>query len=154
MDEAKSLRYPNGGAYTPVPLPKSRVDAARFVRDHSAPTDVVATNVHCLQMYGDICDPRSFWLSAYAERSVLVEGWGFAPRQAATPFAPFWDPQRLQLNDEAFASPTPQLLSELRDRYDVHWYVVDRTVSTESPLLARYATKVFDSGRMAVYHVP
>ncbi len=154
MDEAKSVANPNGGAYTPVPLPKSRVDAARYVRDHSAPTDVVATNVHCLVVYSDsTCDPRSFWLSAYSERSVLVEGWGFAPRQAAYLYQPFWDPERLALNDQAFAAPTPQLLGELRDRYNVHWLVVDRSVSTESPLLATYADKVYDTGRMAVYRL-
>jgi hypothetical protein len=154
MDEAKSLRYSNGGAYTPVPLPKTRVDAARYVRDHSAPTDVVATNVHCLTIYyGSICDPRSFWLSAYAERSVLVEGWGFAPRQAADLYRPFWDPERLRLNDEAFLAPSPQVLDQLRDTYDVRWLVVDRTVSHEAPALAEFATKVYDTGRMAVYRI-
>ncbi len=153
MDEAKSVKAPNGGAYAVVPLPKSRVDAARFVRDHSQPTDVVATNVHCLAYYGDICDPRSFWLSAYAERSVLVEGWGFAPRQATDLFAPFWDPQRLRLNDEAFAAPTPALLAQLRAQHHVRYLVVDREVSAESPLLASYAAKVYDSGRMAVYEL-
>jgi hypothetical protein len=155
MDEVKSARYPNGGAYAPVPLPKSRVDAARYVLQHSAPTDVVATNVHCLQMYGDICDPRSFWLSAYSERSVLVEGWGFAPRQSlGDPFAPFWDQAKLKLNDEAFSAPSASLLSQLRDRYDVHWLVVDRQVAPESPQLAAYASKVYDNGRVAVYHLP
>jgi hypothetical protein len=156
MDEVKSSRYPNGGAYAPISMPKSRVDAARFVRDHSRPTDVVATNVHCLQFFEDgTCDPREFWLSAYSERSVLVEGWGFAPRQSLQPslWAPFWDPAKLQLNDEAFAAPTPQLLAQLRDQYDVHWLVVDRTTSTESPLLIQYATKVYDNGRMAVYEL-
>jgi hypothetical protein len=130
------------------------VDAARYVMQHSAPTDVVATNVHCLQMYGDICDPRSFWLSAYSERSVLVEGWGFAPRQSlGDPFAPFWDQARLKLNDEAFSAPSVGVLAQLRDQYDVRWLVVDREVSVESPELANLATKVYDNGRMAVYHV-
>src|SRR5258705_8958273 len=82
MDEVKSLRSPNGGAYVNISMPKSRVDAARWVRDHSSPNDVLATNVHCLGYYGDLGDSRSFWLSAYSERSVLVEGWGFAPRPA------------------------------------------------------------------------
>jgi hypothetical protein len=154
MDEVKSSQYPNGGAYTPVPLPKSRVDAARFVRDHSAPTDVVATNAHCLAIYyGTICDPRSFWLSAYSERSVLVEGWGFAPKVAANPFTPFWDPARLAMNDQAFNNPSPELLAYLRDHFDVRYLVVDRTVSSESPALARYADKIYDTGRMAVYRV-
>jgi hypothetical protein len=131
------------------------VDAARFVMQHSAPTDVVATNVHCLQMYGDICDPRSFWLSAYSERSVLVEGWGFAPRQSlGDAFAPFWDQAKLKLNDEAFSAPTPILLGRLRDQYGVHWLVVDREVSVESPVLATLAAKVYDNGRVAVYHLP
>lgn len=89
----KSERSPNGGAYATVALPLSRVDAARWVRDQSAPGDVLATNVHCLATGPDgYCDPRSFWLSAYAERRVLVEGWGFAPRVSETGDWAFWDP--------------------------------------------------------------
>jgi len=153
MDEYKSVQSPNGGAYANVPLPKSRVDAARWVRDHSSPDDVIATNVHCLGYWGNLCDARSFWLSAYAERSVLVEGWAFAPRHAVTGVAPFWDPGKLSLNDQAFTAPTPAGLQELRNRYGVRWLIVDRTVGAESPLLATLSDRRYDNGRLAVYQL-
>ncbi|HEX6870965.1 MAG TPA: hypothetical protein VF163_07705 [Micromonosporaceae bacterium] len=153
MDGVKSVRSPNGGAYANVPLPGSRVDAARWVRDHSAATDVVATNVHCLAHYGELCDSRSFWLSAYAERSVLVEGWAFAPRMAATGLGPFWDPDRLALNDAAFQAPTPEILHQLRDGYGVRWLVVDRAVRRESEQLTMLAPRRYDNGRLAVYEL-
>lgn len=154
MDEHKSAQAPNGGAYATVPLPRSRIEAARWVRDHSRADDIVATNVHCLGYYEGWCDSRSFWLSAYAERRVLVEGWGFAPRIATTgTFTPFWDPDRLARNDAAFTAPTADGLAELRDRDHVRWLVVDRSVGPESAALATLATPRYDNGRLAVYEV-
>jgi hypothetical protein len=151
MDERKSLRYPNGGAYAPISLPQSRVDAARWVRDHSSPDDILATNAHCIGYFGTLCDPRSFWLSAYAERRVLVEGWAFAPRVATNGIVPFWDQAKLAANDAAFAQPTRAGLDELRTRYGVRWLVVDRQVAVESPELVTLAHKVYDNHRIAVY---
>ena len=152
MDGYKSIQSPNGGAYALISMPKSRVDAARFVRDHSDPDDIVATNAHCLAYYGDVCDPRSFWLSAYGERTVLVEGWAFAPRAANNNFMPFWDAERLRVNDEAITAPTAATIDQLKE-WGVRWIVVDREVSTESIDLNRYATLVLDNGRMAVYQL-
>jgi hypothetical protein len=154
MDAVKSVAAPNGGPYPSVPLPQSRVDAARWVRDHSSPQDVLATNVHCIG--GEVsgyCDSRSFWLSAYAERSVLVEGWGFAPRQATVGLAPFWDPALLAVNDAAFVTPTVDGLAELRDRHHVRWLVVDRSVGKESGDLLTLAEPAYDNGRIAVYRL-
>lgn len=153
MDSYKSLQAPNGGAYAPILLPASRVEAARWVRDHSDPDDIIATNVHCLTYRGQVCDARSFWLSAYAERSVLVEGWGFAPRLSGTGLGPFWDPELLALNDAAIYETTEGNLAGLRDR-GVRWIVVDREVSQESPALAELARLRFDNGRLAVYQLP
>lgn len=154
MDMYKSVRSPNGGAYVNVPMPRSRVEAARWTREHSAPRDVIATNVHCLQVVLGWCDARSFWLSAYAERRVLVEGWGFAPRVAAQgSFTPFWDQDLLRRNDAAFTAPTAAGLRELRDWHGVRWLVVDRAVGRESPELPRLARLRFDNGRMAVYQL-
>jgi hypothetical protein len=156
MDEYKSWQTPNGGAYANITLPRSRVDAARWVRDHSRPNDVVATNVHCLNDASPTdgnCDARVFSLSAYAERSMLVEGWSFAPRMMIAANQTFWDPQRLRLNDEAFTAPTTELLTELRRRYDVRWLLVDRTVALESDALATLARRRFDNGRLAVYEL-
>jgi hypothetical protein len=153
MDEYKSIQSPNGGAYVNITMPKSRVDAARWVRDHSAPDDVVATNSHCIGYYGTLCDSRSFWLSAYSERSILVEGWGFAPRQAVLGLAPFWDPELLARNDAAFTAPSAEGLRELHDRYGVRWLVVDREAGPESPGLAELAKRTYDNGRVAVYEL-
>jgi hypothetical protein len=154
MDMYKSTQWPNGGAYASVPMPRSRVDAARWVRDHGTPRDVLVTNVHCLAVVNGWCDARSFWLSAYAERRVLVEGWSFAPRVAALgAYTPFWDQELLRRNDEAFTAPTAHGLRELRDGYGVRWLVVDRTVGVESPELAGLARLAYDNGRMAVYEL-
>lgn len=155
MDMRKSVRSPNGGAYHNVPMPQSRIEAARWMRDHSRPDEVVATNAHCNQVVRGWCDARSFWLSAYGERRVLVEGWAFAPRVAALgPYIPFWDEELLRRNDAAFADPSPAGLAELRDRHGVRWLVVDRQVDEESPRLRELARLRFDNGRMAVYELP
>ena len=156
MDAAAARHYPNGGAYAVVSMPVSRVEAARWVRAHSAPDDVVATNVHCRQVVNGWCDARSFWLSGYAERAVLVEGWAFAPRMVGLPegpYAPFWDAGRLHANDAAFTTPTAAGLAELRDRYGVRWLVVDREAAPESPKLRSLADLRFENARMAVYRL-
>lgn len=156
MDAAAAHKYPNGGAYAVVSMPQSRVAAARWVHDHSKPDDVLATNVHCQAVVNGWCDSRTFWLSAYAERAVLIEGWAFAPRmvgKAGGPYAPFWDPALFQANEAAFATPTPAGLDALRDGHGVRWLVVDREVAPESPELARLADVRYDNGRVAVYEL-
>ncbi|HET8683173.1 MAG TPA: hypothetical protein VFM54_15080 [Micromonosporaceae bacterium] len=152
MDMHKSRQAPNGGAYFPIPLPRSRVEAARWVRGHSRPDDVLATNARCLSPPPQPgCFAASFWLSAYAERRVLVEGWMFAPRVVGVSPLTFWDPDLLRRNDEAFTAPTAQGLAGLRDRHGVRWLVVDRAYGAESPELAGLAEVRFDNGRLAVY---
>ncbi|MFU8872992.1 hypothetical protein [Micromonospora sp. SL4-19] len=154
LDAQVSQQEPNGGAYRGVSMPASKVEAARWVRDHSSPDDVVATNSHCQTVSAAGCDSRTFWVSAYTERSVLVEGWAFAPRMVGQGWtAPFWDSERLRLNDVAFAAPTPAGLAELRDRYGVRWLVADRTVAAESPALADLAELRFRNKRVSVYRL-
>ncbi|GAB3181851.1 hypothetical protein GCM10027259_34340 [Micromonospora palomenae] len=156
LDAAAARYFTNGGAYAVERMPASRVQAARWVRAHSAPEDVLATNVHCRVVVSGWCDARSFWLSGYAERPVLVEGWAFAPRMVGRPegpYAPFWDAERLRANDAAFTAPTAAGLAELRDRYGVRWLVVDRTVDPESPDLAELADLRHENARMAVYRL-
>ncbi|MCW3814126.1 hypothetical protein ONA91_06605 [Micromonospora sp. DR5-3] len=156
LDAAAARKYPNGGAYAVVAMPASRVEAARWVRAHSDPDDVLATNVHCRAVVDGWCDARSFWLSGYAERSVLLEGWAFAPRVVGRPegpYAPFWDAARQRANDEAFTAPTAAGLAALRDRYGVCWLVVDRVVAPEAPELRSLADLRFTNSRMAVYRL-
>ncbi|MEV6968882.1 hypothetical protein AB0M47_27560 [Hamadaea sp. NPDC051192] len=153
MDMVKSARSPNGGAYYNTAMPRSRVLAARWVRDHSSPGDVLATNVHCLPVkYVGQCDPRTFWLSAYAERRVLVEGWTFAPRIAGDALKPFWDQELLERNDRAFTEPTPDDLAALKAD-GVRWLVADSRSGQVSPELAEYADLWHTEGQVSVYEL-
>lgn len=154
MDVTKSLRAPDGGAYFNIPLAAAQVEVARWVRDHSDGDDVVATNRHCWRIVGrSTCDSRTFWLSAYSERRVLVEGWGFAPRVTGAYRTPFWDPALLAANDAAVSAPTAEGLRDLYVNHGVRFLVVDRAQEPESPELANLATKVYDSGSFAVYQL-
>jgi hypothetical protein len=160
MESKIAVRFPNGGGYAPVVVPATRVDAARWLRDHSSPADVVATNAHCLYVVRGYCDSRSFWISAYSERRVLVEGWIFAPRAAelaaASPlgvYTPFWDQPLQKLNDTAFRAPTADVLRQLHDEHGVRWLVADRSspAGRESAALATLADKVFENERVTIY---
>lgn len=116
------------------------VAAARFVRAHSQPDDLIATNAHCIGLPVPDCDRRNFWIAAYAERRVLVEGWAYIdPLVVGLPstdlnnsaYLPFWDPELLQANDAAITHPSPATLATLRDEHEVDWLVVDRRYSTD-----------------------
>ncbi|MCC9310540.1 hypothetical protein LN042_26295 [Kitasatospora sp. RB6PN24] len=145
--------------WSSFPLPAGKIDAARWLRDHSRPTDVIATNEHCwspddFQHPGSPCtDYRDFTLSAYSERSVLVEGWAFAPRVMAGTSPEFWDPALLRMNDDAVYHPTAPLLSELHDRHHVRYLFVNRRVGPEAPQLGTLTDKVYDNGRIAIYEL-
>jgi hypothetical protein len=112
---------------------KGGVAAAEYVRDHSSVDDVVATNMHCKEPRARRCDNRHFWLSAYSERRIVIEGWGYsAPTNAlanagslnAYIRVPF--PERLEINDAAFREPSEQTVGTLVDTYDVEWLVVSK----------------------------
>ncbi|MFG2981611.1 hypothetical protein ACGFYQ_10180 [Streptomyces sp. NPDC048258] len=145
-------------------MPASQVEAARWVRAHSEPSDVLVTNSHCWEFddyaNGPGCtNVRSQWLSGYSERSVLVEGWAYAPRLVAltgggTAYdGPFWDQELFGLNEDAVYRPTDGVLRRLHDRYHVRYVVVHRPTGHESPLLRTLADQVFDNGRIAVYRL-
>ena len=139
-------------------------EAGRWLRDHSAPDDLVATNAHCVgnpySLQG--CDNRHFWFSAYSERRFLVEGWGFtdrAHREAAKAgvnaiFAPYWDQPKLTDNDNAFYHPTAQTVGKLRDVYGVKWLMVDEGyLLLPSTWIQDYAQFRFRAGRIAIYEM-
>ncbi|WP_380278744.1 hypothetical protein [Kitasatospora purpeofusca] len=156
LDVRQAGELPWDGAW---PLPASQVQAARWVRAHSAPGDVLATNTHC-RSDTDYAHPGaqctnalSFYLSAYSERSVLVEGWAYSPRLMSEKSGSFWDQQLLALNDDAVYRPTADVLGRLRDGHGVRYVVVNRRTGPESPALKTLSTQVFDNGRMAVYEL-
>ncbi|HEX8626775.1 MAG TPA: hypothetical protein VF755_01220, partial [Catenuloplanes sp.] len=156
-------------AWRPTPLLDGRpeltadgIAAARWLRAHSRPDDVVATNAHCRQTMRASCDNRHFWVSAYAERRVLVEGWAYTG--SATRFAeetgvyfhitPFWDPGRRADNDAVFEAPSRAAVDRLRDRYGVRWLFSDGRQRRAPAPLDGVAQLRFRSGQYAVYAVP
>jgi hypothetical protein len=132
------------------------LEAGRWLRNHSDPNDLVATNVHCLPSDDTACTNLHFAVAAYTERRMLVEGWGFtatAHQRAAaldmwSGWVPFWRPDVLADNDQAFSSPSPETVGRLRDRYGVRWLFVDSGQSLEGA-----ATLRFRSGNCAVYEI-
>jgi hypothetical protein len=147
---------------TELPIAAEGIDAARWLRDHSDPNDLVATNLHCrpLPDRGDVCDARHFWVSGYSERRMLVEGWAYTTKAIAAGLklgvsdrtAPFWDPVLLAANDAAFRTPTEAAVAALRDEHGVRWMFADLTTA-DAAGLARVADLRYQAGDYAVYAV-
>jgi hypothetical protein len=143
-------------------IPADAIAAARWLRDNSASSDLVATNLHCLPRPGASgpCDARHFWVSGFTERHVLVEGWAYTTVAAAYGVehgvtdrtVPFWNQAALTVNDTAFADPSPETIATLRDRYGVRWLFAD-TSRGASPALADVADLRHREGPFAVYEV-
>ncbi|ACZ84186.1 hypothetical protein [Streptosporangium roseum] len=141
-------------------IPAEGVAVARWLRDHSGPDDVVATNAHCRFAVSDSCDNRHFWISGYTERRVLVEGWGYTARTLASltdvdrePMGavPFWDAELLAANDAVFTAPTARAVDLLARRYGVRWLMVDRRRPLTAPDLGQFARLRYARGSFAVY---
>jgi hypothetical protein len=141
-------------------IPEDGIAAARWLRANSQPDDLVATNLHCLPGRTDNrCDARHFWIAAYAERRVLVEGWAYTDKAFKTAarlgvndrLVPFWDEALLASNDAAFIAPSGGV-STLRDRAQVRWLLADLDAADERGL-ADAALLRFRQGRFAVYEV-
>ena len=145
---------PNMGTGYHVEVTPEQARAARFVRANSEPDDVVATNVHRMSPAPAPDWSLSFWVSAYTERRVLVESWGYTVRSVNTGGVfRFWDPDLLAANDNAIYATTPEGLAWLRAR-GVRWIVVDRRYGHESPELARLAQPRWTGTDIVVYELP
>lgn len=136
---------------------RDQITAARWLRDHSDSDDVVATNRHCGAPDWQNCDSRRFFVAAYTERRVLVEGWAYTRSWSEAPevelgkaFKPFWDSDKLRLNDSFLETPSG---AEARALYEegVRWLYVDKTAPYSEELhdyaRPRYETewaKVFE----------
>lgn len=149
----------------PAPVPRPAVavsaeesEAALWVREHTDPDAVLATNVHC--RFGlRWCDSRAYWVTSLSERRALVESWAYTEEnldrigtfRTGFPLFPFDDPDLLALNDRAFTAPTPQVLAELRDRHGVSYLFADTRAGAVSPLLRGLADLRHESGPVQVY---
>ncbi|MBB4935771.1 hypothetical protein FHR32_000076 [Streptosporangium album] len=162
-----AVHTPAGGSTDTDPaveasmVPRNALTAGRWLRAHSDPDDLVATNTHCRWGYENPCDSREFWGAALTERRMLVEGWAFTPtnyqhwrRGLTAEYLPFWDQERIQLNDAAFRSPSTASIQRLRVRYGVRWLFVDERYMSPGNRIGDAANLRFRSGDYAVYQVP
>jgi len=138
-------------------VPGDGIAAARWLRDHSDTNDLVATNLHCALYTMDYatCNPISFWVSAYTERHVLVEGWAYTTKSAilsSGQVAPFWDQALLAANDAAFADPSGAAVAKLRDSYGVRWLLADLS-GANADSLGLYADLRYRKGSFGVYEL-
>jgi hypothetical protein len=135
--------------------------AGRWLRDHSRPEDLVATNAHCLSAGAKRCSNTHFWISAFAERRILIEGWGFTAtshriaeeEDSLATTVPYWNPKLLAHNDAAFRSPSARTVGLLRKKYGVRWLFVDEAAVPHSPDIGRFAELRYRSGTCAVYEL-
>ena len=94
------------------------IEAARWIREHTPEDELIATNAHCrIPTAEPPCDSRNFWMAAYSERTMLVEGWAYVDWSTVGKTRPpgqnhirgdFWDPRRLAVNDAAMRQPTAE----------------------------------------------
>ncbi|WP_223190581.1 hypothetical protein, partial [Nonomuraea terrae] len=137
-------------------IPKGALAAGRWLRDHSAPGDVVATDLHCLHPRWVACDSRHYWVSAFTERRVLVEGWAYAESTLSraglfvTPYLtlPYADSARLAANDAVFRAPTAENVRHLTTKYGVKWLFTGM-----NPQLEKVARLRFRNATSSVYEL-
>ncbi|MDH2424124.1 hypothetical protein [Sphaerisporangium sp. TRM90804] len=167
--QARVLSHLRGGADVnisadgrpdPAQVPRGALAATRWLRAHSLPGELVATNAHCQWARRDVCDSRHFWVSALTERRVLVEGWAYTAanldRRPGGAFldAPFLDAARLEANDAVFLRPSAEAVARLRDGYGVRWLVADERAAGHSARIGRFASLRVRHGDYAVYRLP
>ncbi|WP_425465356.1 hypothetical protein, partial [Nonomuraea mesophila] len=137
-------------------IPDGALEAGRWLREHSSPGDVVATDLHCRAVTEPACDSRHYWVAGFTERRVLVEGWAYAESTLSrTPLfrasyldVPFADPARLAANDAVFRRPTAENVRHLAQEYGVKWLFTDRNRKLE-----RFAQLRFRNESSSVYEL-
>ncbi|MFC4585555.1 hypothetical protein [Sphaerisporangium corydalis] len=142
-------------------VPRATLAAARWLRDHSAEDDLVATNTHCRWGCEDPCDTQQLWMAALAERRMLVEGWAYTARNLAgwrpgeaIERLPFWDAERLRANDAVFTAPSARAVRVLRERYGVRWLLADRRLLHRPGRIGGVASLRFRVGDYSIYELP
>jgi hypothetical protein len=143
----------------PATIPVGAVEAGLWLNAHSATNDLVATNSHCRRARASWCDSRDFWLAAFSQRQVLVEGWSYTDRALdsgplfsdAFATSPFWDPALLARNDAVFYQPTAQDVASFATETGVRWLVA--VGPNVSPALGTYASLRYHAGAVSIYQV-
>lgn len=146
-------------ASRPLAVSRDQIDAARWVRDHSDPHDLVMTNRHCVGTGEPVrCDSRRFVVAAFTERQVLLEGWTATPMSAKlgprgrdSITIDYWDQDLLALNDGFIAAPDAAAADRLR-ALGVRWVLADAT-RPRAATLEPFATLRHSTADIDVYEL-
>ncbi len=139
-------------------------EAASWLREHSHPDDVVATNVFCApQRYTPDCRHVSFWLAGLTGRQLFLGAWTYTEaslaaygeavdqegsyQQVAAPW-----PQRLELSLRAVRDPSAADIAALRAQ-GVTWIFADRRATQVSARLSDMATLRYRNADVLVYRL-
>ncbi len=136
--------------------------AAVWLRQHSNPNAVVATNMLCwpLGATGPHCRHNVMWLSGISGRRTVLSDWTYSAasmsRYNAT--VPYTDlpspwPYRQRLSLATVVSPTPDNLRRLTTLYGAAWLFVDDRATSVSSSLARLASLRYHSEHISIYHL-
>jgi hypothetical protein len=152
---------PRATAETPGSFSSAQVQAARYIRDHAAPDELVMTNRHCRGQTFPGCDVRRFFVAAYTEHGVLIEGWAYTRRANALAAAasergdprrvPFWDAPLLALNDRFVTQPSAHGARRLYE-LGVRWVFIDPQ-APHARSLAPYAVERLRNDAATVYRL-
>ena len=135
------------------------IAAALWIRENTVPDDVLATNVHCTgASQQQPCENNSFWISAFGQRAVLLEGWAYTnyahlhhgDDSMVYSRQPHQDQDLYELNEAVFYQPTPQALDRIRDKGVDYLFAGNQRAET-SPQLEDLAEVVFRNNAVTVY---
>ncbi len=119
----------------------------RWLRDHSSPRDVIATDVHTTSAAGRRA--RYFYPAAYAERRTFLGGWDYT-LEVVTRDVPFRE--RRALSHRAYRGER-RALSLLRRRYGVRFLLVDLRHAGPKPALDRRLPRVYADPALRIYRL-
>jgi hypothetical protein len=150
-------------AKSPRLITREASAAALWLDQNAGRDDLVATNVHCVNItWRSECDARAFWVAGLGGRRTLVESWGYTDQAVAADgvggkryaLQPAPYPERFALNQRVFAQGAAADVAELRDRYGVRWLFADsRADGGVAPGLTQVATLRHTSGTVTIYEV-
>jgi hypothetical protein len=133
--------------------------ALTWIRDQTPTDAIVAVNNQWIDPANTV--PLEFTYSAFSERRVFLEGWGYSQRTRELGFDrvlgglnPFAD--RLELNRSAFSEADPAALGELAADYGVGYLIVDMVNGTPADVeaLRRSAEVVYEAPGVLILKLP